>query len=79
MKLIYVYAIRSLVRNYIYVGMSDNVERRLKQHNNGENKSTKPYAPFVLILTEEYPSRVEARKREKFLKAGSGKKYLKSL
>jgi putative endonuclease len=79
MKPIYVYAIRSLVRSYIYVGMSDNVERRLKQHNNGENKSTKPYAPFVLILVEEYPSRFEARKREKFLKAGSGKKYLKSL
>ena len=76
---IYVYAIKSLVRNYIYVGMSDNVDRRLKQHNRGENKSTKPYKPFVLILTEIFPSRIEARKREKFLKAGSGKKYLKSL
>jgi len=79
METIYVYAIKSLTRRYIYVGMSNNVERRLKQHNNGENKSTKPYAPFVLILVEEYPSRSEARKREKFLKAGSGKKYLKSL
>jgi len=79
METIYVYAIKSLTRSYIYVGMSNNVERRLKQHNNGENRSTKPYAPFILILVEEYPSRSEARKREKFLKAGSGKKYLKSL
>jgi putative endonuclease len=76
---IYVYAIKSLVRNYIYVGMTDNVDRRLKQHNHGENKSTKPYKPFELILTETFPSRIEARKREKFLKAGSGKKFLKSL
>jgi putative endonuclease len=79
MKPTYVYVIRSLVRSYIDVGMSDNVERRLKQHNNGENKSTKPYKSFQLILVEEFPSRIEARKREKFLKAGSGKKYLKSL
>ncbi|WP_143959916.1 GIY-YIG nuclease family protein [Litoribacter populi] len=76
---IYVYAIKSLVRNYIYVGMSNNVERRFLEHNRGENKSTKPYKPFALILTEEFPSRVEARKREKFLKVGSGKKYLKTL
>ncbi|HSJ69801.1 MAG TPA: GIY-YIG nuclease family protein [Anditalea sp.] len=79
METIYVYAIKNLARSYIYVGMSNNVERRLKQHNNGENRSTKPYAPFVLILVEEYPSRSAARQREKFLNAGSGKKYLKSL
>jgi len=51
METIYVYAIKSLTRSYIYVCKSNNVERRLKQHNNGENKSTKPYAPFVLILS----------------------------
>jgi putative endonuclease len=35
--------------------------------------------PFVLILTEEYPSRIEARKREKYLKSGIGKEFLKRL
>lgn len=77
MKPIYVYALKSLVRNYIYVGMTDNLDRRIIQHNNGENRSTKAYRTFVLILQEEFPSRIEARKREKFLKAGSGNSIFK--
>jgi predicted GIY-YIG superfamily endonuclease len=39
----YVYAISSLVRNYIYVGLTDNIERRLSEHNTGKNKTTKPF------------------------------------
>lgn len=66
--LFFVYAIKSLQRNYIYVGLSNNVERRLDEHNSGLNRTTKPYAPFKLILCEEYPDRVAARKREKYLK-----------
>ena len=37
-------------RNYIYVGITDNIERRFLQHNNGENKSTKAYAIVGLLL-----------------------------
>ena len=77
--MIYVYAIKSLTRNYIYVGMTNNVDRRLLEHNNGENKSPKAYRPFQIILKETFPSRVEARKREIYLKSGIGKEYLKSL
>ncbi len=73
----YVYAISSLERNYIYVGLTDNVERRLSEHNTGKNKTTKPYAPFMLILSEEYVTRVEARSREKYFKSGTGKEKLK--
>jgi putative endonuclease len=75
----YVYAIKSISRNYIYVGMTNNLERRMKEHNGGENRTTKPYRPFVQILTEEFNSREEARKREKYLKSGIGKEYLKTL
>jgi len=74
-----VYAIRSEVRNYIYVGMTGNIERRLKEHNNGENRSTKAYKPFVLIYTETFQTRVEAREKEKYLKSGIGKEFLKNL
>ncbi len=62
----YVYAIKSLNRNYIYVGLTDNVERRFGEHQNGKNKTTKPYSPFKIILVEQLPSRNEARKREIF-------------
>jgi putative endonuclease len=73
-----VYAIRSIARNYIYVGLTNNFERRLVEHNSGSNKTTKPYRPFEKVLLEAYPSRPEARVREKYLKSGAGKEFLKS-
>lgn len=75
----YVYAIKSLNRNYIYVGMTSDIERRLKEHNNGENRSTKAYRPFELIYKEAFRLRVDARIREKYLKRGTGKEFLKLL
>ena len=75
----YVYAIKSLVRNYIYVGLTNNVERRFEQHSKGQNRSTKAYMPFKLIYTEAYKTRIEARQREIYLKSGVGKEFLKSL
>ena len=74
-----VYALQSVNRNYIYVGMTTNLESRLMRHNNGHNKKTKPYRPFKVIYTENYPTRIEAREREKYLKSGIGKEFLKTL
>jgi putative endonuclease len=51
----------------------------LNQHNSGQNKTTKPYTPFQVLLVEEYSTRIEARVREKYLKGGSGKEFLKRL
>jgi putative endonuclease len=75
----FVYVIRSLTRNYIYVGLSNDYERRIREHNNGYERTTKPYRPFELILIEEFSTRPEARQREKYLKSGVGKAYLKGL
>jgi len=58
--------------------MTNNIERRCQEHNSGQNETTKAYRPFNKILVEEFSTRVEARKREKFLKSGIGKQYLKS-
>jgi putative endonuclease len=74
----YIYAIKSCVKQWIYVGMTNDVERRLKEHNSGKNRSTKPYLPFELVYTEQLESREAARLREKYLKSGSGKRWLKS-
>lgn len=76
---IYVYAIKSELRKYIYVGLTNNPERRIKQHNNKKEKTTRTFTPFKTILIEKYPTRLDARKREKYLKFGIGKEYLKSL
>ena len=75
----FVYAIKSIQRNYIYVGMTNNLERRIIDHNNGRNRSTKAYIPFELIFSEVVQNRNEARKREKYLKTGSGRNFIKSL
>ncbi|MFA7419983.1 MAG: GIY-YIG nuclease family protein [Melioribacteraceae bacterium] len=74
-----VYAIKSNSRNYIYVGLTSNLEERLKRHNDGQNKTTAAYAPFSLIYTEDSIDRISARAREKYLKSGSGKEFLKRL
>jgi len=75
----FVYAIKSLLDGRIYVGMTMNVSKRLMEHNSGKIKSTKGFRPWQLIYSESLPSRVEARNREKYLKSGSGKEFLKSL
>ena len=75
----YVYVLVSQFRNYIYVGMTDNLDRRIHYHNSGYNKTTKAYRPFRVLYTEQFGSRPEARTREKYLKSGIGKEYLKTL
>ena len=74
-----IYAIKSMKRKFIYVGFTKSIKNRLKQHQKGHVRSTKPYRPFVLIFTETCNTRIEARKREKELKSGYGKEFLKAL
>jgi putative endonuclease len=74
-----VYAIKSLVKNYIYVGLTTKLNDRFKRHNSGYERTTRSYKPFELIFTEEHNLRQDARKREKYLKSGIGKEFLKSL
>jgi putative endonuclease len=72
-----VYAIQSSLDNRIYVGFTLNLDNRLKEHNQGKTRSTKGYRPWKLIHQEFAETREEARRREKYLKSGSGKEFLK--
>ncbi len=74
-----VYALSSLTRNYIYIGLTDNLERRIAQHNAGHEKTTKPYLPFIVLYSEVLDTRTEARLREKYWKSGTGKRQLRKL
>jgi putative endonuclease len=49
----------------------------LNEHNNGQCKTTKADSGWVLVHSEEYGSRGEAMKREKWLKTGVGREFLK--
>ena len=75
----FVYVLKSLKDNKLYIGMTENVEARLIRHNQGKVPSTKYRRPLQLLHTEEYPNRQQARKREKFLKSGPGHRELYKL
>lgn len=75
----WVYALSSLDRNYIYVGMTQDIEKRISRHNNGLERTTKPYAPFVLLYSEVQLDRAAARRREKYWKSGVGKEQLRKI
>ena len=72
-----VYAIKSLSSNYVYKGLTSDLEERLRRHNAGLEKTTKPYCPFKLIYKKEFETRLEARNHEKYLKSGIGREFLK--
>lgn len=74
-----VYAIKSLRHNYIYVGLTFDLEARINRHNKGWEKTTKHHKPFKVIYTKNFMNRIDARKFEKYLKSGIGKEFLKSL
>ena len=52
----------------MYIGYSDDLKRRLAEHNEGRSKSTKYKIPFELVYYEAYRSKSDARYRESNLK-----------
>ena len=75
----YVYVMRSLKDGRLYKGFTSNLKRRIKEHNSGQTKSTKGFVPLELIYFEKVNSREEARNREKYLKSGQGRDFLKTM
>lgn len=73
----YSYVLKSLKDNGFYTGFTDNLKRRIKEHNNKQEPSTKFRIPFELIYFEGCISKKDAIAREKYLKTGKGKRYLK--
>jgi len=55
------------------------LDERLNRHNKGWDKTTSSYAPFRLLYEESFDDRASARIKEKYLKSGVGKEFLKSL
>lgn len=73
----YVYAIQSKKDKHLYIGYALDLQKRIKLHNSGKIFSTKPRRPFHLIYYEAYQNKLDAVEREKFLKSGWGKNYIK--
>ena len=73
----YTYIIQSKKTNKLYVGYSADLEIRIQQHNKGEVRATKNGKPWKLIYYEACLDKKDAVKREKQLKTGFGRAYLK--
>jgi putative endonuclease len=73
-----VYVLESIKTKKWYIGFTpSDVIKRLNKHNNGEVVSTKSFRPWRLIYYESYLNRNDATGREKFLKSGAGRSFLK--
>ncbi|OGI80739.1 hypothetical protein A3I25_00955 [Candidatus Nomurabacteria bacterium RIFCSPLOWO2_02_FULL_42_17] len=73
----YTYVLQSLKNSDIYIGSTENWQKRISMHNRGKVKSTKGYKPWVLLEYKEFDSRSGAVKHERFLKTGQQKEILK--
>ena len=73
----YVYILRSLRRDFVYVGSTNYLQRRLVEHNNGFVQSTKAYRPLEIVAYVAVKTEKKARELERYFKTGSGKAILK--
>jgi len=73
----YVYVLKSLKKDWVYVGYSTDLKSRLETHKKAKVKSTKNYLPLELVFYEAYKSRGDARRREKYFKTTGGKRSLR--
>ena len=74
----YVYVLRSCRDGNWYTGFTHDLRKRFIEHNNDGSQYTKNRGPFELIYYEAYKNKDDARSREKQLKSGQGKAYLRS-
>ncbi|MFN4234742.1 MAG: GIY-YIG nuclease family protein [Bacteroidia bacterium] len=75
-----VYVLYSETYNKHYIGFTSDLENRIKSHNELATKGyTVKYRPWKLIYSEEYLDKKEAMTREKFLKSGQGRTFIKTL
>ena len=74
----YTYILKSKKDGNIYTGYTQDLRKRLNQHNKGLSTYTKGRGPFILIYYEGCLLESKARSRELFFKTGMGKRYLKN-
>jgi putative endonuclease len=73
----HVYVLRSGTTGRHYVGQTPDLTQRLGQHNHGFTKSTENRGPWGLVHHEEFNTRLEAVRRERFLETGQGREVLR--
>jgi len=76
----WVYILRSLRNGKLYIGHTNNLDRRVWQHKEGRgSRFTGQNGPWELVHKEEHPDRVSAVRRERYLKSVAGSREKKRL
>ena len=73
----FVYVLQSKSTGKFYVGQTQDLERRLDEHNRGLARYIRGQGPWGLIYREDHTTRGEAMRRERFLKSGQGRNWLR--
>ena len=73
----YIYVLKSQNTGNLYIGYTADLRKRIVEHNQGLNSSTKRYAPWTIIYYEACVERSDARRREAYLKTTQGGRLLK--
>jgi putative endonuclease len=74
----YTYVLKSERDNNLYIGWTDDLKSRIIRHQKGLVESTRNRRPLILVYYEACLKKENAIKREKALKSGFGRKYLKT-
>jgi putative endonuclease len=74
----YVYVLRSEADAGFYIGYTKNLRARLSEHQAGNSFATAHRKPWTLIYYEAYLNQADAFGREKYLKSGAGRRFLKA-
>jgi len=73
----YAYILKSIKQKKFYTGHTDNLDRRLNEHNQEKNIYSRRYVPWEIVYKEEFGTEIESIKREKYFKSAAGRKWLK--
>ena len=74
-----VYILLNEAKTRTYTGVTNDIEKRLKEHNAGKVKSSRPYRPYKIIYTEPFKTLSEARQKERFYKSTTGRRRLNKM
>ncbi len=75
----YVYILLNETRTKTCTGVADDVNKRLKEHNKGKVKSSRPYRPYKIAHIESFETLSEAMEKEKFYKSTTGRRRLREM
>jgi putative endonuclease len=75
----HVYVLTSTKTGRRYVGSCQDLEDRLRRHNNGESKATRHGVPWTVLHVEKFETRAAAMKKESYYKTGRGRDELNQL